>query len=73
MIVSLQGSAQAIMPLNRFVHFSDWVIGHSHLAMIGFASFMALGGLLHAWRMTPGCRYNPRMANWSFWLLTLPR
>ena len=71
LIVSLQGSAQAIMPLNRFVHFSDWVIGHSHLAMIGFASFMALGGLLHAWRLTPGCRYNPRLASWSFWLLAL--
>ena len=71
LIVSLQGSAQAIMPLNRFVHFSDWVIGHSHLAMIGFGSFMALGGLLHAWRLTPGCRYSPRLANWSFWLLAL--
>jgi len=71
LIVSLQGSAQAIMPLNRFVHFSDWVIGHSHLAMIGFGSFMALGGLLHAWRLTPGCRYNPRAAGWSFWVLAL--
>ena len=71
LIVSLQGSAQAIMPVNRFVHFSDWVIGHSHLAMIGFGSFMALGGLLHAWRLTPGCRYNPRSASWSFWLLAL--
>ena len=58
LVVSLQGSAQAIMPVNRLVHFTDWVIGHSHLAMIGFASFTALGGLLHAWRLTPGCRYN---------------
>ena len=71
LIVSLQGSAQAIMPVNRFVHFTDWVIGHSHLAMIGFASFTALGGLLHAWRLTPGCRYNPAAAGWSFWLLAL--
>ncbi len=71
LVVSLQGSAQAIMPINRFVHFSDWVIGHSHLAMIGFGSFMALGGMLHAWRMTPGCRYNARAASWSFWLLAL--
>ncbi len=71
LVVSLQGSAQAIMPVNRLVHFTDWVIGHSHLAMIGFASFTALGGLLHAWRLTPGCRYNARAANWSFWLLSL--
>ena len=59
------------MPLNRFIHFTDWVIGHSHLAMIGFASFTALGGLLHAWRLTPGCRYNRAAAGWSFWLLSL--
>jgi len=71
LIVSLQGSAQSIMPVNRFVHFSDWVIGHSHLAMIGFGSFIALGGLLHAWRLTPGCRFNRGAAAWSFWLLTV--
>jgi cbb3-type cytochrome oxidase subunit 1/mono/diheme cytochrome c family protein len=71
LIVSLQGSAQAIMPLNRYVHFSDWVIGHSHLAMIGFASFLALGGLMHAWRINAGSRYNAAAAGWSFWLLSL--
>jgi len=68
--VSLQGSAQALMPFNRFVHFSDWVIGHSHLALLGFASFIAIGGMLYAWRNTVGARYNPHMATWSFWLLT---
>jgi cbb3-type cytochrome c oxidase subunit I len=68
--VSLQGSFQALMPVNRFIHFSDWVIGHSHLAVIGFASFAAIGGLLHIWQRLPGLRYNARAANWSFWLLT---
>jgi cbb3-type cytochrome c oxidase subunit II len=71
LVVSLQGSMQALMPFNRFVHFSDWVIGHSHLAMIGFASFTAIGGLLHAWQRSPGLRYNPRAADWCFWLLTV--
>jgi cbb3-type cytochrome c oxidase subunit I/cbb3-type cytochrome c oxidase subunit II len=71
LIVSMQGSFQALMPVNRFVHFSDWVIGHSHLAMIGFASFAAIGGMLHAWQRLPGLRYNARAANWAFWLLTV--
>jgi cbb3-type cytochrome c oxidase subunit I len=71
LVVSLQGSVQALMPLNRFVHFSDWVIGHSHLAMIGFASFAAIGGMLHVWKRTPGVRYSARAAGWSFWLLAL--
>jgi cytochrome c oxidase cbb3-type subunit I/II len=71
LIVSLQGSFQALMPVNRVVHFSDWVIGHSHLAMIGFASFASIGGMLHVWKRTPGARYNARAANWSFWLLAV--
>jgi cytochrome c oxidase cbb3-type subunit I/II len=71
LIVSLQGSLQALMPVNRFVHFTDWVIGHSHLAMIGFASFTAIGGILHIWERTPGLHYNARTANWAFWLLVI--
>ena len=69
LVVSLQGSVQALMPVNRFIHFTDWVIGHSHLAMIGFASFIALGGIAHMWQRIPGTSYNERMMNWSFWLL----
>src|SRR6266852_3834699 len=71
LLVSLQGSVQALMPVNRFIHFTDWVIGHSHLAMIGFASFIALGGIAHLWQRIPGTRYNERMMNWSFWLLAV--
>ncbi len=69
LLVSLQGSVQALMPVNRFIHFTDWVIGHSHFAMIGFASFTALGGIAHLWQRIPGTRYNDRAMNWSFWLL----
>jgi cytochrome c oxidase cbb3-type subunit I/II len=71
LVVSLQGSVQAFMPVNRFIHFTDFVIGHSHLAMIGFASFIALGGIAHLWQRIPGTRYNERMMNWSFWLLAV--
>src|SRR6266853_5006555 len=71
LVVSLQGSVQAFMPVNRFIHFTDFVIGHSHLAMIGFASFIALGGIAHLWQRIPGPRYTERMMNWSFWLLAV--
>src|SRR3981081_1745219 len=71
LVVSLQGSVQALMPVNRFIHFTDWVIGHSHLAMIGFASFIALGGIAHLWQRIPGTRYDERLMNWSFWFLAV--
>ena len=69
LIVSIQGSLQAQMSVNRSVHFSDWVTGHSHLAMLGFASFAAAGGLIHAWQRIPWARYDATLLGWSYWLL----
>jgi cbb3-type cytochrome oxidase subunit 1 len=69
LIVSIQGSVQAQMSVNQAIHFSDWVIGHSHLAMLGFATFAAAGGLTHIWQRIPWARYNSRAFAWSYWLL----
>jgi cbb3-type cytochrome oxidase subunit 1 len=71
LLVSIQGSLQAQMTINRAVHFSDWVIGHSHLAMLGFATFAAAGGIAHAWQRIPWARYNRRAMTWSYWLLVV--
>jgi cbb3-type cytochrome oxidase subunit 1 len=69
LLVSIQGSLQAQMAINRAVHFTDWVIGHSHLAMLGFATFAAAGGIAHAWQHIPWARYNRRAMVWAYWLL----
>lgn len=71
LVVSIQGSVQAVMAFNQYIHFTDWVIGHSHLAMIGFASFAAMGALGHIWQRMPGVRSSRRLMAWSYWLLTL--
>jgi len=69
LVVSVQGALQAQMSLNRAVHFTDWVIGHSHLAMLGFATFAAIGGLIHAWQRIASARYNAAALDWSYRLL----
>jgi len=71
LVVSIQGSIQAIMAFNRYIHFTDWVIGHSHLAMIGFASFAAMGGMAHIWQRMPGVRSSRRLLAWSYWLTVI--
>src|SRR5260370_4835770 len=71
LLVGLQGSLQALMRVNRFTHFSDWVIGHSLLAMTGFASFSAAGALSKTWSDIPGARYNARAIGWAYWLLAI--
>jgi cbb3-type cytochrome c oxidase subunit I/cbb3-type cytochrome c oxidase subunit III len=69
LIVSLQGSLQSLMPVNKLVHFSDWVIGHAHLAMLGFATFTAIGGITHIWQRLPGVKFNRNALSWCYWLL----
>ncbi len=71
LIVSVQGALQAQMSLNQVVHFTDWVIGHSHLAMLGFATFAGIGGIIHSWQRIPRARYNAGALALSFWLLVI--
>jgi cbb3-type cytochrome oxidase subunit 1 len=71
LLVSIQGAAQAQMAINQTVHFTDWVVGHSHLAMLGFATFAGAGGLVHMWERLPGVRFNRRACEWSYWLLVI--
>ncbi|AKU97936.1 Cytochrome c oxidase subunit CcoN [Labilithrix luteola] len=71
LLVSLQGATQALIPFNRVVHFTDWVVGHSHLAMLGFGSFMAIGALAHAWEHSPISRYDARALNLAYVLLVV--
>jgi cbb3-type cytochrome c oxidase subunit I/cbb3-type cytochrome c oxidase subunit II len=68
LLAGLQGALMALLPLNRLTHFSDWVVGHSHLALLGFAGFAALGAIGHVWQHTPGARYSPRAMAWAYWL-----
>ena len=71
LVVSLQGSLQALMPMQRYIHFTDWVIGHSHLAMLGFGAFVTLGGIAHIWERSTGCRYHSGYMNLAYWLILL--
>ena len=71
LVVSIQGSLQAQMAINQSVHFSDWVIGHSHLAMLGFATFAAAGGLVHVWQRHPVGALQPHALESAYGLLLI--
>jgi cbb3-type cytochrome oxidase cytochrome c subunit len=71
LIVSLQGSMQADMGFSQTIHFTDYVIGHSHLAMLGFATFASIAGLLHAWQKMSDAPYHTAAINWAYWLTTV--
>jgi cbb3-type cytochrome c oxidase subunit II len=71
LVVSLQGSLQASMSFSSLTHFTDFVIGHSHLAMLGFATYAGIAGIIHAWQRIPGYSLDAKMLDWSYYLLTV--
>jgi cytochrome c oxidase cbb3-type subunit 1/cytochrome c oxidase cbb3-type subunit I/II len=43
--VNIQGSMMALPHVQRITHFNNWVVGHAHIGVLGFAGITALGGL----------------------------
>lgn len=65
----IQGVAQSIRSFSLFVHFTNWVVAHSHLAFLGDYSFWAFGLVyLILPELVGRPIYSRRLAEWHFWL-----
>ncbi len=70
LLVCLQGPLQSLPSVQAVTHFTNWVIGHSHIAVLGFAGFIALGGMWHMLPLVCGRKlYSARLVNLQFGLL----
>ncbi len=47
LIVCIQGPVQSLPFMQRVTHLNNWTVGHSHIAVLGFAGFIALGAMWH--------------------------
>jgi len=71
-IVCVQGPLQSLAWVQRTTHFNNWVIGHSHIAVLGFTGFIALAGLYYLLPYVSGRRiYSDKLANAQYWLVLL--
>jgi cbb3-type cytochrome c oxidase subunit I len=71
LLTCIQGPVQSLPSVQRITHFTNWTIGHSHLAVLGFVGFMATGALWHVLPLITGRRlYSPALVNLQFSLMT---
>jgi cbb3-type cytochrome c oxidase subunit I/cbb3-type cytochrome c oxidase subunit II len=64
-----QGSTEALMRLQQLTHFTDFVIGHSHLTVFGAMINWGIGGIYYVWpRVTGRKLWSNRLASWHLWL-----
>jgi cytochrome c oxidase cbb3-type subunit I len=70
--VSIQGSMMALPQVQRVTHFNNWVVGHAHVGVLGFAGMTALGGLYFILpRMVGKPLYSRFLADLQYWLVLI--
>ena len=70
--VSVQGSMMSLPQVQRVTHFNNWVVGHAHIGVFGFAGMIALGGLYSILPVI--CKkplYSRLLADLQYWLLLI--
>ena len=71
-ITCVQGVAQSFRTFSMYVHFTNWVIGHSHLAFVAAYSFWAFSLI---YLMVPVLvrrpMYSRKLMEWHYWLTTV--
>jgi cytochrome c oxidase cbb3-type subunit I len=70
LLVCLQGPFQALPSVQTVTHLTNWVVGHSHIAVFGFAGFIGLGGIYFIIpRITGRPLYSRKLADIQYWLV----
>jgi cbb3-type cytochrome c oxidase subunit I len=71
-ITCFQGPTQALRSMQQIVHFTDWVVGHAHLAIYGVFTLWAWAAMYYIWpKLTGRQLYSRALAGWHFWLSLL--
>jgi len=69
LLTCIQGPFQATRGINWYLHFSNWVVGHAHLALLATFSFFTFAAIYYIIPKVTGRKMHSRaLANWHFWL-----
>ena len=68
---STEGTVEAFRSVQSLLHFTNFVIGHSHAAMYGFVTFIAWGGIYALLPRATGNEPNRLATGLHFWFATI--
>lgn len=68
-VASLQGSIEALRSVNVVTHFTHYTVGHAHLGLYGFLSFILFGAVYFIMPRITGLEWpSRRLISLHFWL-----
>ncbi|RME61245.1 MAG: hypothetical protein D6780_02065 [Candidatus Dadabacteria bacterium] len=69
LITCTQGPFQALLSVQKIVHFTDWVVAHAHLALFGVFSWWLMAFIYFVWPKVSGRQIRSWiLSEWHFWL-----
>lgn len=72
LITCIQGPLQATRAINAYLHFSQWVVGHAHMALLGTFTSIQIAMIYYALpRVLKRPIYSERLANIQFWTMVI--
>lgn len=72
LITCIQCAVQVTLSAQSIIHFTDWVVGHSHFVLFGTFSFWITAWMYYLLpRMWGVPVYSESLARWHFWMSTL--
>ncbi|MCP5463543.1 MAG: cbb3-type cytochrome c oxidase subunit I [Deltaproteobacteria bacterium] len=72
LITCIQCAIQVTLSVQSIIHFTDWVVGHSHFVLFGVFSFWAFAWIYYLIpRLLNTAIYSESLKSWHFWLSTL--
>ncbi len=69
-VVCVQSAWQSTLAVKTITHFTDWVVGHAHVAMLGVFGFWIFAMMTHLLPRLIGATgwWRPRLNAWHFWI-----
>ncbi len=72
LLTCIQGPFQATTAVNWFIHFTEWVQAHAHLALTGAFTCFGMAAAFYMFPRVVGRQlYSRQLASWCFWLMAV--
>ncbi|MCS6936598.1 MAG: cbb3-type cytochrome c oxidase subunit I [Candidatus Bipolaricaulota bacterium] len=72
LLTCIQGTFQTTHAVNWFVHFTEWVQAHAHLALTGAFTCYGMAALIYIFpRVTGRQLYSRTLVSWVFWIMAV--
>ena len=71
-LVNIQGAFEALQPFNKLTHFTNFVVAHAHLALLGAFTILGMGVIDYmVAQIYARPLWSRSLTEWQYWLVTV--